>query len=145
MKSGKVWTIVSVIVLILQIAAEALLGVLVMKLNILPDMYLVILLAGLVLMVAVTAALLFLRGKKPVGKVRRVIGWILAAIIIAACLLGGKVMFDAYQTLHAVTNPPMEPDTHEIYVVVLVDDPAQRLQDAADYSFGIGCSSCIYI
>ena len=137
MKSSKVYTIVSAILLVLQVAAEAFAAAVVIRLNVLPDKFLVALIALLVLLVALTAGLLFLRGKNPVSLARRIVGWVLAILIICACFLVGKFAFDAYRTLDQVTKPAEQTSVLELYVFVRTDDPAQTIKDTADYTYGI--------
>ena len=137
MKNKKLWTILCIAVLLLQLAAEALTAVLVLKLNILPDKYTVVLLAVFALLGVLTGLLLFLHGKKPVGKVRRIIACVLALLIVCACALVAKVAADAYQTINHMTEPDKSTSTRNMYVFVLEEDPAQRLEDTADYTFAI--------
>ena len=137
MKSNKIQTVVSVILLLLQLAAEGLASAVVLRLNVLPGKYLIAMLALLLLLAALTAGLLFLRGKNPVSITRRIVGWVLAVLIICGCLLATKVAADAYRTLNEVTRPVEQTSVRNMYIFVPVDDPAQSLKDTADYTYGI--------
>lgn len=137
MKSSKIFTILSVLFVLLQVAAEALAAVVVIRLNMLPDKYLLALLALLILFAALTAGLLFLRGKNPVSLARRIVGWVLAILIACGCLLVAKMATEAYRTLDQVTKPVEQTSVLEMYVLVRADDPAQSLKDTADYGYGI--------
>ena len=137
MRSAKLCTVLSAIVLTLQVAAEGLAAMVVLRLNVLPNKYLLLMLAALLLLTALTTGLLFLRGKSPVSLTRQIVGWVLAILIVVGCLLVGKVATDAYRTLHEVTKPVEQTSVYNMYILVRTDDPAQTVADAADYPFGI--------
>ena len=137
MKSNKVYTIISAVLLLLQVIAEGLAAMVVIRLNMLPDKYLLAMLAMLILLAALTAGLLFLRGKKEVSLARRIVGWILAILVICGCMLVSKVAADAYKTLDKVTNPVEETSILDMYIFVRNDDPAQTVADTGDYTYGI--------
>ena len=92
---------------------------------------------GLALLLLLTAGLLFLRRKKTVSLVRRIIGFVLVAIILFGCLIGAKMVKDAYDTLHKVTVVPSDIDEEGVCVFVREDDPAQALEDTASYTYAI--------
>ena len=138
MSTKKIWTILSLIIFALQLAVETATAAIIIRLNILPNVFLTILLAVLALLLLLTGALMFLHGKKPVSILRRVIAWILAILIILGCGLVAKLAADAYSTIHAVTTSPAEEaDIGGMYVLVRMDDPAQTYADTANYNFGI--------
>lgn len=136
-RNNKIWTILSVIVLVLQVLAEVLTAATILRLNMLPDKYTVVLVVVLGVLLLLTALLLFARGKQPVSIARRIVAWILALLIICGCALVAKVAADAYQTIHAVTTPTEVTDENNMYIFVRIDDPAQSLADTADYTYAI--------
>ena len=137
MKNKKLWTILCIVVLLLQLAAEALTAVLVLKLNILPDKYTVVLLAVFALLGVLTGLLLFLHGKKTVSNPRRIVACVLALLVVCACALIAKVAADAYQTINNMTDTDDTTSTRNMYVFVLEENPAQRLEDTVGYTFAI--------
>jgi len=137
MKIKKIWIIISLILLILQLAVEAATAAIIIRLNILPGKYLTIFLIALVMFLLLTGGLMFLQGKKPVSSVRRIIAWILAILIILGCGLIAKLAADAYQTLNQVTSSSEETDIGSMYVLVRLDDPAQAYADTLNYAYGI--------
>ena len=137
MKANKILNFISAFLLIVQVAVEALFGAVVLQLNMLPDRYVIVLCIGLALLLLLTAGLLFLRGKKPVSLIRRIIGFVLVAIILFGCLVGAKMVKDAYDTLHKVTVVPSDIDEEGVCVFVREDDPAQTLEDTASYTYAI--------
>ncbi len=137
MKSNKIWTIISLVILALQIAAEAWAAAVVLRLNLLPQKFIIVLIIALLLLVLITAALLFIHAKKPVSKPRRIVAWVLALLIICGCAVATKLAADAYDALHSVTQDPMETDELSMYVFVRLEDPAKVLTDVKDYTFAV--------
>ena len=137
MKSSKIFTILSVLLLALQVAAEALAAIVVIRLNMLPTKYLLAMLAIMILFAALTAGLLFLRGKRPVSLARRIVGWVLAILMVCGSLLMAKVATDAYRTLDQVTEPVEQTSVLEMYILVRADDPAKSVKDTGEYPYGI--------
>ena len=137
MKRNKIWTIISWIIFALQFAVEAATAAVVIRLNILPDHFVVIFLVGLALLLLLTGGLMFIHGKDPVSIVRRIIAWVLAILIILGCGLVAKLAMDAYKTIHAVTDPPVKTDIGSMYVLVRLDYPAQTYADTLSYAYGI--------
>lgn len=138
MKKSIIWNILFGFVLALQLTAEALTAAIILRLNMLPDKFVVVLVLAFLLMGAMTAVLLFVRfGKKPVSTVRRIMACILALLVVCGCALISKLGVDAYRTMHAVTTPVEETDVRNMYVLVRVDDPAQTLADTAGYTYAV--------
>lgn len=137
MKANKALNFISAFLLIVQATVEALFGAVVLRLNMLPDRYVIVLFIGLVMLLLLTAGVLFLRGKNPVSLIRRIIGFVLVAIILFGCLAGAKMVKDAYDMLHKVTVVPSDLDEDGVCVFVREDDPAQTLEDTANYTYAI--------
>ena len=132
------WPILAIIVLVLQLAAEAFLAVIVLRMNMLPDMYAAILIGVLLVLLLLTSLMLLAKsGKHVLGIARRVIGLLLALVVICGCMIASKLAMDAYKTMHSVTNTPTITDTRSMYVFVRADDPAETLTDAAQYRFAV--------
>ena len=137
MKKNVLWHILLGVILFLQLAAETLTAVILLRLNMLPEKFAIILIAALFLTGGLTAFLMYVRFGKPVSTVRRIIACVLALVIVCGCALISKLASDAYETLHAVTTPTQTTSVRDMYVFVQMDDPAQKLEDTAGYSFGI--------
>ncbi len=131
--------VLSVLVWLGMLAAEAFVALRLWGLKVLPPKY--ELLIGLVLLLAwLLVGLLFLSGNKAKtgkhpGLGRRIIAWILAAMVIGGCLYGAKAAEELDQTINKVTEETNV--TSVVAVYVLRDDPAQTLEDAAEYTFGV--------
>lgn len=137
MKKETVWNWVCGIVLGLQVLAEALAVAVFVQLNVLPTKYLVALCAVFVLLLALSAGLMFLHGTKKVSTARRIVAVVVSVVVIFGCLVVSKLALDASKTLHTMTNPDEPTDMHSMYLFVRQDDPAQTIADAAAYKFAI--------
>ncbi|MBQ8796777.1 MAG: LCP family protein [Oscillospiraceae bacterium] len=135
MKNGKTWTILSVIVLVLQVLAEALTTAVLLKLDMLPLKYVLVLVALMVLLVLLVALLLFAKVRGKVGTARRIIACVLALLIVCFCGVIAKYASEAYKTVTGVSSADKPTNVRNMYVLVLLDDPAQSLKDTAGYSF----------
>lgn len=137
MKKHKAWTIVSIVILAIQVAVEAVTAVVVLRLNMLPAPYAAALIGGLVLFALITGLLMFVHRKdKPVSIARRIIAWILAVLVVCGCGVVSKVVSDAARAIDQVTTgEPVTTNTRNMYVFALAEDPAQNLKNAAGYTF----------
>lgn len=121
-------------ILSLQVIAEIQAAYKILRLNMLPGLYIAILLGLFVILGAGNGLLMFLHRKdKTPGLVRRIIAIVLAIATICGCLFAGSVSNDVYKTIESVTAPAVSRVTRSIYV--RVDDPAQSLADTADYTY----------
>ncbi|MBO5836835.1 MAG: LCP family protein [Oscillospiraceae bacterium] len=136
MKNKVLSTILFITVLVLLIAAEALTAAILLRLEMLPGKYVIVMIIALVLLAAAVGLLLFLpaRGGKT-GNVRRTIACVLALLMVCGCAVASKLAAEAYETIHSVTNPVPEMIPRDMYILVRIDDPAKSLADAVDYTF----------
>lgn len=137
MKNKKLLRLFSIVAIVLLAIAEVLTLAIVLKTNMLPAKYTVVAAVMLFALLTVVAGLLFVRGKKPVSAARTVIACILALAIVCMCAAVSKIASDAYSAIQSVTGGQQDSDIRDIYVLVKLDDPAQSLTDAKDYSFAI--------
>lgn len=140
MKKSTVWNVVSLFVWLAMIAVEALIGLRIMQLDMLPMKYLAVVWAFLGLVAIGMAFLMYCPSKeqkhsKKRRHVRQIIAYVLAAVIIVCCIFGYTAVSQAISFLSSVTD---QSDTVAVVnVYVLTDNPAQTLSDAADYTFGV--------
>ena len=138
MKEGKIWTLLCVLILLVQTAVETLTAVIVLRLEILPDKYMLLLLAAMALMLLFNGLLLLAGKRNTAGKkVRRIIGCMIALLVVFGCALLARVASDAYRAMNTVTKPAVTTNARNVYVLVRDDDPAQNLKDTVEYTFGI--------
>ena len=134
MKQKKLWNIILIAALVLQLFAEGMAAAIVFRLDMFPTAYCLVLIGALLLAGIVTGMLMFVHRKgKSVGMVRRIIACVLAVLIVCGCGAMCKVATDIYKTVHNITTPTVPSVTRSIFV--RGDDPAQELSDAADYRF----------
>lgn len=136
MKKIRASTIACLLIFVLQLAAEGWLGYSLLRLGMLPTLYAAALIGVLVLLLAVTGVMMFVRGRgKRVSLVRRIIAIVLAVLVMAGCGIVIKMASEFHATMDRITTPVQIGPTRNIYV--LAEDPAQTIQDAADYTFGM--------
>lgn len=137
MKKSKILHIASLVLLVLQLVAEVLSLTAILRLDMLPGKYAALVAAVYVIGLLATAALIFLPIKKPKnGQTRKMIACVLAVVIIALCMFVFTVVNKVYKTMQTITDTPQTDGTTR-QVFVMKDDPAQTLEDAEDYTFGI--------
>lgn len=135
MKQGKLFNLICGMLWLLQFVAEGFVFATILRLDMLPAQYNMVLIGALLLLWAMTGLLLFMRGgKKGGGMLRRGIACVMILLIVVGCAAVVTVVTDVYQRLHAVVEQPVDDGiTRTVYV--RMDDPAQTLADAKDYTF----------
>ena len=99
--------------------------------NVLPELYLAVIAVLLAVLLIVCRLLMGRAEKKP----RFFVGFILAIIISLVLCVVNMLVFRVNDTLQGMTD--VEYETTSLGVYVLKDDPAQTINDAAGYEFGI--------
>lgn len=137
--SNRLWTVFSILLMIILSAAEGFLLWQVWKLKMLPGKYFQIL-CGACLLLTIIAGLLLLRKKqgkwqKKAGWTRQIVGVLLILLILAGCFFGSRAVGQVLGTLDAITTPEKVNVILEIYV--RQEDAAQYLQDTAGYTFAM--------
>ena len=137
MKKSKILNIFAIILFVLQLVAEAGLLIAILRLDMLPAKFLVPVICLFVVGLLLTAVLVFWPvQKRKSGKGRKIVACLLAVLIAALCVFAFTVVEQVRQTMQSITDTPQtEEPTRQVFV--LADDPAQTLQDAKDYTFGI--------
>ena len=131
--------VLSVLVWLGMLAAEAFVAVRLLALNVLPIKYGLLICLGM-LLVWLLVGLLLLSGNraqdgKHPGLGRRIFAGLLAVMTIGGCMYGTHVVTQLDQTIEKITD---EVDVKSVVAVyVRQNDPAQTLEDAADYTFGV--------
>lgn len=137
MKNKKLSMVLFIAVLTLLVAAEALTAVILLRLEMLPDKYVIILVIAFVLLAALVGLFMFLprKGRK-VSATRRVIACVLALVLVCGCALVSKLAADAYATIQAITRLTPTVNLRNMYILVPIEDEAELLCDTAGYNFG---------
>lgn len=127
-KTKKTLRVVGYVMCALMLVAMIVASVFVIKLNVLPTTLLVILiLIGLV----VTGMLAICQKWVIPGIVTKVVALIMTVVLVLACVYM-KITYSALEKMTGVST-----QISNIHVYVLVDDPAESLEEVADYQFGI--------
>ena len=138
MKKTKLLSVICAVIFVLQLVAEALTLTSILRLDMLPGKYTVPVVALFVLGLVLTGLLMFLPANKSGGNLRRIFACLLAVLIGVLCAFAYTVVDQIHDTMQQITDTPNTEQTGPTrQVFVLVDDPAQTLQDAKDYTFGI--------
>lgn len=120
---------------ILQVAAEMVAAVLIWRLDMLPGKFLIPLLVLLALAAVLTRVMMcrkYGKWERSVGKGSRIAGYVLSVLVIAICAVASHAVYTLNHTIGTITNNQV---SSVIGVYVLSDDPAQNIQDAANYTF----------
>ena len=129
-----IYCIIYSALLALMLAAEVWLAVSVIRLNMLPDLYLWILLGALTVLFASCALLLFVHKKgKWIGVFRQIVACVLMAVTVAGCVFVTPKVAQLYSTVEQITVNEPEGPTRSVYVQK--DDPAMTIADATEYTF----------
>ena len=133
----KLIRILSGILLAGVLIVEGLAFWLVGQLNMLPDEYMVLLAAFLLVLWVALAALLFIPGKKKKlpGVGRTISVAVLVVCILLGCGMASKMVIELKRTLDDVSEPTVL--TAFVDVFVRAEDPAQTLTDTDGYVFAI--------
>ena len=134
MKNKRTWTIISLVVIILQALLQTLATVVVLQLNMLPDDYTVVFILAMVLLLEATTLFMFIPVKRQIKLWRRITACVLSAVIIAGSVVVAKVGYDAQNFLDGVTGGVS--NTRGSYVLVLNESPAQSLKDTKTFRYG---------
>ena len=134
MKRSKIQNLLYLLIWFLELASLAFAGVTVWRMDMLPDQYLLILLAAAVAVWALTGLLLLPSRKQGGGKFRRGFACVLALLVVILCAVLTTVASDVYEAMHQIVDDPSD-DAVTRGVYVRADDPAQTLADAGDYTF----------
>lgn len=124
------------IVWLIQLAAEAVLGFLLVKLGMLSTPILAGVIAILVLLLVLTFFLFGIGKKHNHSKFRtkHIVGLIIAIVAIGVSVFGSSVVSKVIGTVSEVTRPIMPSSTVAVYV--LKEDSATDITHARDYEFG---------
>lgn len=104
--------------------------VLLFRSQMLPSQFLIPIVIALLVIVLIAAVLMWDR-----TKIRFFVGVVLSVLFGALLIYGSHALMKTVGTLQSITEPKTEITQVGFYVAA--DDPAQSLQDAAGYTFGI--------
>lgn len=130
-KTGTGYRIIWAMQAIMELVTAGLLW----KLDMLPMKFFVPVLVVLALMLVLTRTMMFYKAGKwerNARKVSNALGCVIAVVCMVLCGFASHMIFTVNHTFGAITNNEINA---VVGVYVLADDPAQNIQDAADYTF----------
>ena len=133
MKRSVLVNIVFAFFFALMLLGESLTMVTIVRLGMLPTLYVVILSVALVAFSLLIALLLFVKGYRS-GKGRRVLGCVLMLLLLCGCAVIITVATDVMNTLEATNEETPVITTREIYV--LADNDVESLAQTGEYIYG---------
>lgn len=129
MKRKIIWSIL----FCLLIGSELLALQAVVRLNMLPVIYLIAVAVLFAALAAAVGMLLFRQGKGR-GKTRKIIACVLSLVLICGCVAISTVAHDVLKTIAATSREEPDVMTREIFVLAAND--AAQLEDTSGYTFG---------
>lgn len=138
----KGWNLIQLFLWMIQFGAEFWLMFRIWKLNMLPGIFMGIVIFLMVFLLAVTFLGMSVYGIKRKGIFRKCIAALLSIVIIVVCVISSNIVGKVSQTVDKVTDPTTVSQVVGVYV--RKDDPAHTLEDAADYIFAVTDSFDLY-
>ena len=136
MEKKKPWIITAAIVASVQLLVQVLTLIFVLRLNMLPTEYIVVLILGMVLLLEATAMLMFIPVKDRIRLWRKIVSCVLAAAIMAGCVFASRFAWKTYHFVDEISGGNFIA-TKAIRVLVLNESPAQKLADTKGCTYGV--------
>lgn len=138
------WGKAAIVIIILQLIASVIFEVELFVLNLLPNIYLAAIGTLFLLLLLLDFKLIFSTAKKTSEKdgrksflyTKRVIGTVIASLVVIGSVVGSVAVGILGNTLGDIFSD-VKVETETINTYVLKKDPAETIQDAADYTFGV--------
>ncbi len=133
------WQWFALSALTIQTISSIVLCVYVILTKMLPLKFLVPVILGLILFIVIAFFLMYYKQNRHTSKkmryFRRGLGTFISVLMIAICIYGSFVLHKALSTLNNLTSHNIVETNVGVYV--LKEDKAEKLKDAANYTFGI--------
>lgn len=135
MEKKRLWPVFRGFIFLGQLFLQSLCTTLVLRLNILPDTYLILFLGAMVMFALCTGLLVFVNVKGRIALWRKIFSAVLALLVMLGCGLIFKFALDAQKLVQDFTADPT--NTRNTYLVVLNDNSAESVKDTKGYSYGV--------
>lgn len=129
--------IAAAILLSVQLVIQVLTVVFVLRLNMLPSKYVVLLILLMTLALEGVALLMLIPVKQQIRLWRRIFACVLSALIMAGCVAASWFAARTYNFVDGISNKDGSVVTHNAFVVVLNESPAQCLADTKSFRYGM--------
>ena len=137
MENNKKWTGILAVLLFLQVVAQVVATVILLKLDMLPGNLVVAMLVAMALLMLATALLIFVKVNGKIALWRRIVAILFAVLVICGSVVAAYMASTVKKTVENVSGADITANSRNVYVLVLSDDPAQTLADTAGYRFGV--------
>ncbi len=133
MEKKRIWTIIGIVAISLQILLQVLAAIVVLRLNMLPNKYVVVFILAMVVLAECTALFMFIPVKSRIRLWRRIAACVLAALVITGCSIVSKVALDAYRFIRDMVQAA--DSVNRSYVLVLNENTARTLEDTNGFQY----------
>lgn len=138
MEKKKPWLITAAIVTSVQLLLQVLTVLFVLRLNMLPNQYVIVFILTMVLLLEGVALLMFIPVKDRIRLWRKIVSCVLSAAIIAGCVFASLFANNTYRFMKNVSgNNMLDVTQKQIHVLVLNESPAQSLADTKGFRYGV--------
>ena len=134
------WRPIAIVLSAILLLAAAVFYFFIIRLNVLPDLYLYLITALIILILYTCFVLLFFRMRKKgsvARRIRRIIGIVFCIVLSASFLYGAVILNRVEQTKKAVTVNSEDSPRAVIGVYVMKDDNAAVLSDLGGHKIGV--------
>ena len=135
MEKKSLWPVFRAILFLGQLFLQALCTTFVLRLDILPQKYMIVFLAAMVMLAVCTGLLIFVNVRGKIALWRKIFSGMLALVVMLGSGLVFKIALDAQKLMQDFTANVT--NTRDTYLVVLADDKVQAVKDTKGYRFGI--------
>lgn len=120
-----------ILIMVILLLADVLFMAQLISTKLVPAKFLI--LGGVFLLLILVCVFFMVRNSRNLGSL--IVGAVLTAFFVVIFAVVGSYVSEGVNALNAITTVTVE--TAEVGVYVRADDPAEDIQDAADYTFGI--------
>lgn len=136
MENKKSWLITAAIVTSVQLLLQVLTVFFVLRLNMLPSEYAVVLILTMVLLLEGVALFMFIPVKNRVRLWRKIASCALSGVIIVGCVIASRFAWNTYHFVDEISGNN-QGATKAIRVVVLNESPVETLGDTKGLRYGV--------
>ena len=133
MRKNILWNLIYAVILLAMLVGACLAVSAVVRLNMLPEIYVMALGGLLGLFILIVGVMLFWKGRGA-GKGRRILACVLAVLMICGCAVIATVANDVLKTLNATSRQEDGKAVRAVYV--LKENAARSLEDTKGFTYG---------
>ena len=135
MEKKSLWPVFRAFIFLGQLFLQSLCTTLVLRLNILPDKYVILFLGAMVMFAVCTGLLVFVNVRGRIALWRKIVSGVLALLIMLGCGVIFKFSLDAHKLVQNFTADVS--NTRNTYIVVLNDNKATSVKTTKNFRYGV--------